>query len=103
MSQQPKMYYVVTLEQGEHWDARFPMRQQQHWEEHAALMDAFVDEGFILLGGPLDGEERILLVINAESRQAIETRFVTDPWIATGIRRIASVERWEILLAARKR
>ena len=102
MSQQPVTYYVVTLEQGEHWDARFPMRQQQHWEEHARLMDAFVDDGFILLGGPLDGEERILLVINAESRQALEARFAADPWIATGVRRIANVERWEILLDARK-
>jgi len=102
MSHQPVIYYVVTLEQGEHWDARFPMHQQQHWDEHARLMDAFVDDGFIILGGPLDGEERILLVINAESRQAIEARFVADPWISTGVRRIAKVERWEILLNAQQ-
>ena len=102
MSHQPVVYYVVTLERGEHWDARFPMRQQQHWDEHARLMDAFVDNGFIILGGPLDGEERILLVINAESRQAVEARFAADPWIATGVRRIAKVEHWEILLDARQ-
>ncbi len=102
MPKPPLIYYVVTLEEGEHWDARFPMRQQQYWEEHARLMDAFVADGFILLGGPLDGEERILLVLNAESEQAIEARFAVDPWIATGVRRIAKVERWEILLDARK-
>lgn len=102
MSHQPVIYSVVTLEQGERWDARFPMRQQQHWDEHARLMEEFVDDGFIILGGPLDGEERILLVINAESRQAIEARFAADPWIARGVRRIAKVEHWEILLDARQ-
>jgi uncharacterized protein YciI len=99
---QPLTYYVVTIECGEHWDASVPMRQQQHWDEHARLMDAFVDDGFIMLGGPLGGEERVLLVISAESRQAIEARFADDPWIVHGVRRIASVERWEILLGTNK-
>jgi uncharacterized protein YciI len=97
---QPPTYYVMMLECGEHWDASLPMRQQQHWDEHARLMDRFVDEGFIMLGGPLGGEERVLLMLNAASREAIEARFAADPWIAYGVRRIASVERWHILLRA---
>ena len=76
------------------------MREQEHWDEHARLMDAFVDDGFVVLGGPLDNEEKALLVINAESKQAVEARFADDPWITMGVRRIASVERWEILLRA---
>lgn len=102
MPQQPVIYYAMTLECGENWDARLPMRQQRYWDEHARLMDAFVDDGFILLGGPLGGEEKILLILNAASREAIEAHFAEDPWISEGIRRIASVERWEILLAANK-
>jgi uncharacterized protein YciI len=101
MSQRP-VYYAVTLECGDNWDAKRSMREQEQWDEHAALMDAFVEDGFIVLGGPLGGEEKILLIVNAASRQAIEARFATDPWILTGIRHIAKVERWEILLDGRK-
>ncbi len=101
MSQRPVIYYAVTLEWGEGRDVRYPMRGQERWDEHAACMDTLVDDGFIILGGPLDDAEKVLLIINAESRQAIEARLADDPWIPMGIRRIANVERWEILLDAR--
>lgn len=71
MPKQPLTYFVVTLERGDNWDNKRSMREQKYWDEHAKLMDAFVDDGFIVLGGPLDSEEKVLLIINAESRQAI--------------------------------
>jgi len=100
MSQQPMIYYAVTQERGEHWDARRSMREQEKWEEHARFMDALVDDGFVVLGGPLDDAEKVLLIINAESEQAIHARLAEDPWTPMGIRRIANVARWEILLRA---
>jgi uncharacterized protein YciI len=100
MSKHPVIYYAVTLEQGENWNARRPMREQEQWDEHAKLMDALVDAGFIVLGGPLNDGEKAMLIIKAESKQAIEVRLADDPWIALGVRRIANVEGWEILLGA---
>ena len=100
MAKQPVIYYVVTLERGENWNTKRPMHEQEHWDEHARLMNALVDDGFIVLGGPLDNEEKALLIIDAESMQVIEARFADDPWISRGLRRIAKVERWEILLGA---
>jgi uncharacterized protein YciI len=103
LSQQAVTYYAVLRERGENWDARLPMRQQQHWEAHAACMDALADEGFIVLGGPLgDGEEKFLLIFAAASEQAIATRLADDPWTQLRMLRVASVERWEILLRASK-
>jgi len=102
MSQQPVIYYALTLERGDNWDSSRSMREQEQWDEHASFMDTLVAEGFVILGGPLDDAETALLIINAESRQAIEVRFADDPWIPLGIRRIAKVERWQILLDARR-
>lgn len=102
MAKQPVIYYIVTLEQGENWNTRCRMREQEDWDEHARLMDAFVEDGFIILGGPLDNEKKVLLIINAKSEQAIEARFADDPWIIKGVRRIANIERWEILLGKRR-
>jgi uncharacterized protein len=103
MSQQSTTYYAVLRKRGERWDASLPMRQQTQWQAHAAFMDALADGGFVILGGPLgDREEQFLLIIAAESEQAIEARLADDPWTPLRVLRTASVERWEILLSARQ-
>lgn len=102
MSQQPLIYYAVTLERGAQWDRHRSMREQKEWDAHAQFMDALVSDGFVVLGGPLDDAAQALLIINAESRQAVEARLADDPWLPLGVRRIAKVERWQILLDARR-
>ncbi len=75
------------------------MREQKLWTEHAAFMDSLASEGFVILGGPLgDGEERFLLIFDADSERTIETRLALDPWTKMRLLRIAKVEAWEILL-----
>jgi hypothetical protein len=64
-------HYAVTRERGERWDASLPMREQEKWDEHAAFMDRLAEGGFVLLGGPLGDEAKFLLIIAAESEQAI--------------------------------
>lgn len=100
MAQPPTAYYAVLLERVDNWHTRVPMRQQEQWEEHAAFMDALVDEGFVILGGPLGEGKNVLLIITAASEQAIEHRLANDPWTSLGLLRIVSIEPWEILLKA---
>ena len=100
VSKRSVTYYAVTRERGESWDARLSMRQQEQWDEHAAFMNALVDDGFVVLGGPLGDGGKILLIINAESEQEIDARLADDPWTPLGLLRIAKVEHWEILLGA---
>jgi hypothetical protein len=63
-------------------------------------MDEPVDEGFIVLGGPL-GERDVGLVVNSDSEASIRTRFATDPWIANGMLAITAIRPWTILLQGR--
>ena len=73
------------------------MREQEAWDEHAAFMEALVDDGFIVLGGPL-GDERVLFLIDAADEAAIVERLEDDVWTALGLLRIAAIEPWQILL-----
>jgi hypothetical protein len=52
VSQQSETYYATVLERGEHWDASRPMREQQQWQEHLAFLDALLDDGLLMGGGP---------------------------------------------------
>ena len=64
-------------------------------------MDALVEEGFILLGGPLAGEREILHVISAPSEQAVRDRLAQDNWSRNGMLTIISIDQWTILLDGR--
>jgi uncharacterized protein YciI len=64
-------------------------------------MDGLVDDGFLLLGGPLEGERDTLHVVDAPSAEAVRARFAQDPWAANGMLRVKSVERWTVLLDGR--
>jgi uncharacterized protein YciI len=90
--------YAVRLERGGPWDWSRDMREQADWDEHARLMDEMVDAGFILLGGPLEGDREVQLVVEAASEQAVRVRLAEDPWARTGMLRPVRVERWTVLL-----
>lgn len=45
------------------------VEEQSGWEEHAAFMDALGEEGFIVLGGPLEGEVCTRHAVEAESEE----------------------------------
>ena len=74
------------------------MVDQVAWPEHAAFMNQLVDEGFVLLGGPLGEGDRVLLVISADSEAAIRRRIDADPWTPLQLLPIARVEPWQVLL-----
>jgi uncharacterized protein YciI len=74
------------------------MREQDGWDAHAHFMDALVDEGFVVLGGPVGDGTRFLLIIDAVDEANIEARLAEDPWTTTEQLRIANIEPWQILL-----
>jgi uncharacterized protein YciI len=61
-------------------------------------VDGLVDSGFIVLGGPLQGEREVLIIVNASDEDAVQKRFSEDPWVQSGMLTLITVERWTILL-----
>ena len=94
-------YYVLRLERGGPWDWSRDMREQNGWDDHARFMDDLVDQGSIILGGPLEGDRETMHIVDAPSEKSIRERFATDPWWVNGMLRPVRIERWEILLDAR--
>ncbi len=79
------------------------MRRQAEWETHAVFMDALAEEGFIVAGGPLGGEDharRVMHVVLAPDADAVEARMAADPWTPMGMLRTVSVELWTVLLGS---
>jgi uncharacterized protein YciI len=97
-------YYLVENAKGPAWDHERGRRAQEGWGEHAAFMDALVEDGFIVLGGPIgEGEgDNTLLVVDAEGEDAIRARLADDPW-AEELLTIESIRPWSLWLRGRVR
>jgi uncharacterized protein YciI len=94
--------FAVRLVHGSGWDASRPIRSQDAWDEHAAFMDGLVDEGFIVLGGPVGDGEQTLHVVEAADENQIRARFADDPWASAGLLQIGTIEPWALWLDSRR-
>lgn len=95
------MFFVVLRRTGPEWDPSKPLEQQHDWPAHAAFMDELVRDGFVILGGPLADEVRVVLAVEAESEEAVCNRLARDPWSET-LLVVDSVEPWMIRLDGRR-
>ena len=94
------MFLLTFHRAGPEWQPGRPLEEQSGWEEHAAFMDDLVDAGFIVLGGPLSDQFRVVHAIEAESEDAIRATLARDPWQPSHLV-IDSIEPWTIRLDGR--
>jgi uncharacterized protein YciI len=95
-----KTFLVVLHRSGPEYDRSRPLEEQSDWPAHASFMDGLVDDGFIVLGGPLADEYRVAHVVQAESEDEIRARFARDPWSETHLT-VGSIDPWTIRLDGR--
>ena len=96
------MFHVVVRRSGPEWDPSRPLEEQSDWPAHAAFMNGLVDAGFIVLGGPLADEERVVHAVEAESEEEIRAELARDPWSGSHLV-VETVEPWTIRLDGRRR
>jgi uncharacterized protein YciI len=93
--------WLVRRKRGGPWDWSRDLREQDGWDEHADIMERWVNEGFIILGGPVEGDKEVVHVIDAASEDAIREKFAEDNWEQDGKLETIAVERWNVLLDSR--
>jgi uncharacterized protein YciI len=92
------MFLVILRRSGPDYDLSKPLEEQLGWQDHAAFMDQLVDDGFILLGGPLSDEVRTAHAVRASSEDEVRATLARDPWSGSHLV-IDSIDAWTIRLA----
>jgi hypothetical protein len=95
------MFLVTIHRSGPEWKPGRPLEEQSGWPEHAAFMDGLVEDGFIVLGGPLRDEYRVVHAVEAESEAVVRARLALDPWSGSHLV-VDAIEPWTIRLDARR-
>ena len=95
--------FAVTTGKGPNWRAGSGIREQPAWDEHADFFDRLVDEGVVVLGGPISSsdDEVGLLAVEAADEDELRSIFTEDPWAKSGVLRIKEIRAWTIWLDGR--
>ncbi len=93
-------FLVVRRRSGPLWDPSRPLEEQADWPAHASFMDGLVEAGFVVLGGPLADEHRVVEVVEADSEDAVRSTLARDPWSGTHLR-VETIDPWTIRLDGR--
>jgi len=95
-----RQLYMVIRTRGPAWQDSRSLEGQADWAAHASFMNALAKDGFIVLGGPLEGTSDVLLVVRAATPDEIRTRLAEDPWAGGDLLRISRVAPWTLRLGS---
>ena len=56
-------FFLLQMAHGPAWDEARGIREQDGWDEHARFMDALVDDGFVVAGGPVGERQQAHLLV----------------------------------------
>jgi len=89
---------IVRFVAGPAWEHGGPIREQPGWDAHAEFIDALVENGTMVMGGPFGDNlgSMILLegVDGAEARRLV----ADDPFIENGVFVLDEIREWTIFV-----
>lgn len=63
---------------------------------------AVVEEGFILVAGPVGDYRQALHLVAAESGDEVRRRAADDPWARAGLLEVGAIQPWDLWLDFRR-
>ena len=95
----PQLFAVMRT-RGAAWQESRPLEGQADWGPHASFMNALAKDGFVVLGGPLEGTSDVLLVVRAATPDEVRSRLAGDPWTQRDLLRISRIAPWTLRLGS---
>jgi hypothetical protein len=92
--------FVAIRTRGPAWQDSRPLESQADWASHAAFMNSLSKEGFVILGGPLEGTPDVLLIVRATTPDEVRSRLADDPWAGKDLLRITRTAPWTLRLGS---
>src|SRR2546428_13733769 len=86
--------FAVIRTRGPAWQDSRSMESQADWASHASFMNSLAKEGFVILGGPLEGSPDVLRVLGAKTPADVRARLAGGPWATKLLLRIPPAAPW---------
>lgn len=86
---------VVVFKAGPAWGAG-PPEDQPDWDAHAVWVDALIDAGTFVMGGPMSDYSGSITLLEGVTAAEAEKLVATDPFVQNGVFELESVHDWTV-------
>jgi uncharacterized protein YciI len=86
---------VVRFKAGPAWRSG-PPEDQPGWDEHANFVDALVESGTFVMGGPFSDNSGSLVLLERVTSDEARTLIATDPFVVNGVFLVEDVRDWTV-------
>jgi uncharacterized protein YciI len=87
---------VVRVRAGPTWADGGPPEVQPGWDEHEAFVDALVDQGTIVMGGPLSDYSGSIVILEGITRDDARALMDKDPFVRNGVFMVEDIKEWTV-------
>ena len=90
-----KQRVLVIFRAGPTWESG-PPDDQPGWDAHADWVDALIEKGIFVMGGPLSDHSGSVSLLERLTAEEAKELVLTDPFVANGVFELDSVRAWTV-------
>lgn len=88
---------MVRFRAGPTW-ARGSVKEQPEWDEHAEFVDALIERGVFVMGGPFsDNSGTMILLEGVDADEALGI-LEDDPFMKNGVFELEEIREWTVFV-----
>lgn len=93
----PSQRLMVRFRAGPTW-ASGSIREQPGWDEHAEFVDALVERGTMVMGGPFTDNSGTMILLEGVDADEARRILDDDPFIKNGVFELDEVREWTVFV-----
>jgi uncharacterized protein YciI len=86
---------IVRYRAGPSWDGG-PPEEQPDWDAHAAFVDALVERGTFVMGGPFSDYTGSMVLFEGVDAEEVRRLVADDPFVQNGVFVLDDVREWTV-------
>jgi uncharacterized protein len=89
---------IVRFRAGPTWEPGGAIREQPGWDAHAEFIDALVERGTMVMGGPFSDSSGSMSLLECVDAAEAERLVAGDPFVENGVFVLEEVREWTIFV-----
>jgi uncharacterized protein len=89
---------IVRFAAGPAWERGGPIREQPGWDAHAAFIDALIERGTMVMGGPFSDNTGSMILLEGVGAAEAERLVAGDPFLENGVFVLDEIREWTIFV-----
>jgi uncharacterized protein YciI len=93
----PRMRLMVRFRAGPTWSSG-SVREQRDWDAHAQFVDALIERGTFVMGGPFSDNSGSMSLLEGVDVEEARRILEDDPFMKNGVFVLEEIREWDVFV-----